>query len=89
MRKVTLTARFEKDVERARKRKYELSKLSAIIRLLGEGDLKDPQYHDHPLRGKYEGLRECHLAPDWLLIYKSFPDEVLLFRTGTHSDLFR
>jgi mRNA interferase YafQ len=89
MRKVTLTAQFEKDVKRAKKRSYDMSKLSEVIRLLGQGDLEDRQYRDHPLKGKYEGLRECHLSPDWLLIYHSSIEQVLLVRTGTHADLFR
>ena len=89
MRKLTLTAQFEKDVKRAKKRSFELSKLSEVIRLLGQGDLEDRQYRDHPLKGKYEGLRECHLSPDWLLIYHSSIEQVLLVRTGTHAALFR
>jgi mRNA interferase YafQ len=89
MRKVTLTAQFEKDVKRAKKRSYDMSKLANAIRLLGQGDLEDRQYQDHPLKGKYEGLRECHLSQDWLLIYHSSLDQVLLVRTGTHADLFR
>lgn len=89
MRKVTLTAQFEKDVKRLRKRSYDMGKLANAIRLLGQGDLEDRQYQDHPLKGKYEGLRECHLSPDWLLIYHSSLDQVLLIRTGTHADLFR
>ncbi len=89
MRKVTVTSQFEKDVERAKKRNYDTSKLSAVIRLLGQGYLEDRQYRDHPLKGKYDGLRECHLAPDWLLIYQSITDHVILVRTGTHADLFR
>jgi mRNA interferase YafQ len=89
MRKVTLTAQFEKDVKGAKKRSYDMSKLSEVIRLLGQGDLEDRQYRDHPLKGKYEGLRECHLSPDWLLIYHSSIEQVLLLRTGTHADLFR
>ncbi len=89
MRKVTLTAQFEKDVKRAKKRSYDMSKLTKAIRLLGQGDLEDRQYQDHPLKGKYDGLRECHLSPDWLLIYHSSIEQVLLVRTGTHADLFR
>jgi mRNA interferase YafQ len=89
VRKVTVTAQFEKDVKRAKKRSWEMSKLSEVIRILGQGDLEDRQYRDHPLKGKYEGLRECHLAPDWLLIYHSSIEQVLLVRTGTHADLFR
>ena len=56
---------------------------------LGQGDLEDRQYRDHPLKGRYEGLRECHLSPDWLLIYHSSTEQVLMVRTGTHADLFR
>jgi mRNA interferase YafQ len=89
MRKVTLTAQFEKDLKRARKRDYDLGKLKEVIRLLGQADLNDQKYRDHPLKGKYEGLRECHLTPDWLLIYISSIEEVILVRTGTHADLFR
>jgi len=89
MRKVALTAQFEKDVKRAKKRNWDMSKLSELIRLLGQGDLEDRQYRDHPQKGKYEGLRECHLSPDWLLIYQSSMEQVVLIRTGTHADLFR
>jgi mRNA interferase YafQ len=89
MRKVALTAQFEKDVKRAKKRSCNMSKLGEVILLLGQGDLEDRQYRDHPLKGKYEGLRECHLSPDWLLIYHSSIEQVLLVRTGTHADLFR
>ena len=89
MRKVILTAQFEKDVKRAKKRSYDMRKLGEVIRLLGQGDMEDRQYRDHPLKGKYEGLRECHLSPDWVLIYHSSKEQVLLVRTGTHADLFR
>jgi mRNA interferase YafQ len=92
MRKVTLTAQFEKDVKRAKKRSWDLGKLSEVVRLLGQGDLRDlrdRQYRDHPLKGKYENLRECQLSPDWLLIYHSSMEQILLVRTGTHADLFR
>lgn len=89
MRKIVLTAQFEKDVKRSQKRNVDMGRLREVIRLLGQGNLEDQQYRDHPLKGKYEGLRECHLSPDWLLIYHSSVEQVLLIRTGTHSDLFR
>jgi mRNA interferase YafQ len=89
MRSITLTSQFENDVKRAKKRNYDMSKLSTIIQLLGQGDLEDRQCRDHSLKGKYDGLRECHLTPDWLLIYQSFTEHVILVRTGTHADLFR
>ncbi|MBA3075668.1 MAG: type II toxin-antitoxin system YafQ family toxin [Anaerolineae bacterium] len=89
MRKITVTAHFEKSVKLAKKRGYDLSKMSAVILLLGQGGLEDRQYHDHPLKGKYEGLRECHISPDWLLIYHTTESEVILMNSGTHADLFR
>jgi mRNA interferase YafQ len=89
MRKITITAQFEKSFKLAKKRGYDLSKMSAVILLLGQGDLKERQYLDHSLKGKYEGLRECHLSPDWLLVYHSTDEEVVLIKTGTHADLFK
>jgi len=89
MRKITITAQFEKSVKLAKKRGYDLSKMTTLILLLGQGELKERQYLDHPLKGKYEGLRECHLSPDWLLIYLSTDEEVTLINSGTHADLFR
>jgi mRNA interferase YafQ len=89
MRTITITAQFEKSFKLAKKRGFDLSKMSAVILLLGQGDLKERQYHDHPLKGKYEGLRECHLSPDWLLIYHSTDEDVTLIKTGTHADLFK
>jgi mRNA interferase YafQ len=88
MRKITITAQFEKSIKLAKKRSCDLSKLSAVILLLGQGSIKDRQYLDHPLKGKYEGLRECHISPDWLLIYHATDEEVILLKTGSHSDLF-
>jgi mRNA interferase YafQ len=89
MRRITITAQFEKSVKLAKKRGYDLNKLSVVIRLLGQGDLQESHYLDHPLKGKFAGLRECHLTPDWLLIYHSTDDEVILINSGTHADLFR
>jgi mRNA interferase YafQ len=89
VRKITYTSSFEKDLKLAKKRHYEIKKLSEVIRLLEEGNLVDPKYKDHPLSGNKVDFRECHIEPDWLLIYRSFPDEVILTRVGTHSDLFK
>ena len=88
MRKVALTAQFEKDIKRAKKCSFDMNNLGKVIRL-GPGDLEDREYRDHALKGKYEGLRECHLSAEWLLIYQSSIEQVLLVRTGTHADLFR
>jgi mRNA interferase YafQ len=56
--------------------------------LLAEGSALPLRYKDHPLTGEWKHHRDCHLEPDWLLIYKIHGDDVYLVRTGTHSDLF-
>jgi mRNA interferase YafQ len=88
VRKATFTTTFTKDVKQAKKRHYEMALLANVIRLLCEDRLDDPVFHDHPLSGSKKGFRECHIKPDWLLIYQSLPDEVVFTRTGTHADLF-
>ena len=89
MRKITITAQFEKSVKLAKKRGYDLSKMRSVILLLGQGNLEERQYLDHPLKWKYAGLRECHLSPDWLMIYHATDEEVTLINSGTHADLFK
>lgn len=67
-----------------------MGKLEALVRLLTAGENLPPRCRDHPLSGNFAGRRECHLAPDWLVIYRFVgEDEVRFERTGTHSDLFR
>ena len=65
-----------------------MTKLREIILLLAGGDPLPAHFRDHPLSGTWKHFRECHLEPDWLLIYKCAGDDVYLVRTGTHSDLF-
>jgi len=67
-----------------------MSLMTDIIKKLARGEKLDAKYHDHALKGKYEGCRECHITPDWLLIYEIVEKELILYltRTGTHSDLF-
>jgi len=79
---------FEKDVKRAKKRGLDLNKLTEIIRMLVDEKPLPPRYRDHALVGNYAGHRECHIQPDWLLIYKKEPRVIIFERTGTHSDLF-
>ena len=83
------TNRFEKDVKRAQKRNKNLSKLKAIITLLSNEQALAQKYHDHALIGNYAGARECHIEPDWLLIYVLSEQAITFTRTGTHSDLFK
>ena len=87
--KPVTTKRFEKDVVLARKRGKDLSKLREAIDLLLEGKKLPHRFFDHWLTGNYSSRRECHLEPDWLLIYKPKPHEIIFERTGTRSDLFK
>ena len=81
---------LNKDYKLLKKRGYDMNKLLDVIDILREGNELPPQYKDHPLYGDYEGHRDCHIAPDWILIYyKNEKSLVLsLTRTGTHSDVF-
>lgn len=84
------TRQYLKDLRLARKRGFDESKLNEIILRLLQGEALPARHKDHSLSGDYKGFRECHISPDWLLIY-SREDSlkiVTLVRTGTHSDLF-
>ena len=83
------SAAVKKDFKRLQKRGSDMSRLRNVVASLAAGEKLDEQYHDHPLKGKFAGFRECHLAPDWLLVYLLTEDELALTRTGTHADLFR
>lgn len=90
MYKIRPTSRFQKDLKRLRKRGYDMDLLTGILKQLAAGQALAPSYRDHPLVGDYSGCRECHITPDWLLIYEIDGGELFLYltRTGTHSDLF-
>jgi len=79
--------KFE-DLELAKNRKKDLTKLKTIIDLLIEEKPLPRQYKDHKLKGEFSNCRECHIQPDWLLIYKVEYPNLILMRTGSHSDLF-
>lgn len=90
---VKFTARFKKDYKLALKRGYKSEKLETVIALIAEGNSQEvltSKYKDHALSGNWNGYRECHIEPDWLLIYEILDDILVLSlsRTGTHSDLF-
>ena len=88
---IIVTNQFKKDYKQAIKRGLEIELLDEIIRILGKGEKLPEKNKDHALTGNWVGFRECHIKPNWLLIYK-VEDNVLvltLSRTGTHSDLFR
>jgi len=88
VKKVSQTKQFRRDVKRMQKRGKDLSKLQALVRLLAYGHPLSPQHRDHPLLGDWAPSRDCHIEPDWVLIYTPGPDTLLLERTGTHADLF-
>jgi mRNA interferase YafQ len=91
VRTFSRTSQFKKDVKLARKRGNDLAKLKVILDLLMEGDPLPAACKDHPLRGEFTGSRDCHIEPDWILIYtlRDNGAHVCFERTGTHSDLFR
>ncbi len=82
------TKQFKPDVERMKKRGKDIAKLQSIINSLVQRNPLEPQYRDHALTGELKGSRDCHVEPDWILIYEQKLDELILFRTGSHSDLF-
>ena len=82
---VAQTKQFKKDVKRMRKRGKDLKKVKAVIDLLVAEEPLPPKNRDHKLGGNWIGRRDCHIEPDWILIYKLTEDEPLLERTGTHS----
>ena len=84
------TAQFRKDLKRMVKRRLNIDLLDEVIQTLREQKPLDPKYRDHELAGVFTGFRECHIQPDWLLIYLIDGENLILTaaRTGTHSDLF-
>ena len=90
MLKFQVTAQFKKDYKRCMKRGYNMKLLQNVIEILLEEKPLDSKYRDHGLTGNYAGFRECHILPDWLLIYTIQKNVLILTasRTGSHSDLF-
>lgn len=79
---------FRRDVKRLRGSRRDPAKLEVVIERLAREKPLDPRQRDHVLTGNWNGYRECHIAPDWLLIYKIVGDELWLIRTGSHAELF-
>jgi mRNA interferase YafQ len=82
--------KLKKDLRLANKRGLDISKFSEVVEKLATGNILAPAYRDHKLQGKYSGFRECHINPDWLMIYRIQKNQHLLtlVRVGTHSDLY-
>lgn len=91
MYNIVASNRFKKDLKQIIKRGYNISLLEVVITLLSQGKPLPAKYKDHNLTGCFSNCRECHITPDWLLIYEISNKELLLYltRTGTHSDLFQ
>lgn len=89
MRQNDASRQFKRDVKRMGKRGKNLARLRAVMDLLIDGKPLPGHYRDHPLRGEFAGSRDCHVEPDWILIYTIDGNLVRFERTGTHADLFR
>lgn len=88
--RIVPSQKCNRDVKLAIKRGYNIQLLDDVVEMIAEQQLLPPKYKDHKLIGNYSGCRECHITPDWLLIYEISNEELILYltRTGTHSDLF-
>ena len=87
---VRFTTKFKKDFKLIQKQGKDLNRLYFVIEKIANAEELEKKYRDHLLSGDYDGYRECHIEPDWLLIYNIDDDDIILFlsRTGSHSDLF-
>lgn len=88
MLEIKPTTQFKKDLKLCKKRNKDLNKLSQIVETLAREEELDPKHKAHALSGNWYGFWECHIEPDWLLIYQPSETILILARTGTHSDLF-
>jgi mRNA interferase YafQ len=88
MKPLRITTQYRKDFKRISRRGYSLKKLVAIVDKLRSGIPLSPIDDDHPLKGPWESYRGCHVQGDWCLIYQNNETELVLVRTGTHTDLF-
>ncbi len=88
MKRIVPSNQFKKDLKRSLRQGKDQSKLAVVIDVLAEGKSLEIRYHPHKLKGVYARYWECHIEPDWLLIYETDVTEVLLVRLGTHSELF-
>jgi len=89
MYEVKPSNKFKKDLRRVERRGYDIRLINEVIKILVSGKPLPAKYNDHPLKGNHTGLRDCHITPDWLLLYEIDEGKLYLHltRTGTHSDL--
>ncbi|CAN2040091.1 mRNA interferase toxin YafQ [Candidatus Magnetomoraceae bacterium gMMP-15] len=86
---IRITRRFQKDIKRLKRSSKDIEKLFFVINKLAEGEKLSRIYRDHPLKGVFKSKRDCHIEDDWILIYSIEDNELILYRTGSHSQLFR
>ncbi len=88
---IIITNSCKRDIKKANKQGKNIDLLFEVIDRLSEGEVLEPKYNDHKLSGQYSGMRECHIEPDFLLIYKIMEKEIVLYlvRVGSHSELFK
>ena len=87
--KIYYTNQFKKDYKKVKKQNKDIGKLRIIVEKLATKEKLDAKYKDHALTGNWKGFRDCHLEPDWLLIYKATEEMLILERTGSHPELFK
>ena len=83
------TTQFKRDIKRLLRSGKDIEKLLSIAGKLAAGRKLPLEYHDHPLSGQYKNKRDCHIESDWILIYSIENDELILYRRGSHSHLFK
>ena len=89
MKAIFQTSQFKKDFKRIKKRGKDLSKLKEVVSAIANSEVLEERQRDHAMSGNWSGSRDCHIEPDWILIYRVDGDYLFLERTGSHSDLFR
>lgn len=89
MRTIHETRQFRRDFKKLKKQRKDLEKLKEVVLVLLSGRPLESRYRDHALMGPWQGSRDCHIEPDWLLIYRLESDSLFLERTASHSELFK
>jgi mRNA interferase YafQ len=89
IRRLFTTSAFERDLRRMKRQRKDLARIEVIVEVLRANEILPPRCRVHPLRGEWKGHWDCHIEPDWVLIYKIVPGALILVRTGSHSELFR
>lgn len=89
MRAIVLSSKIKKDLKLCKKRGLKLDPFYEVVSKIANGKPLETSHQDHPLHGKLAGKRGCHIEPDWIVIYSVSKEKVMLYRTGTHADLYK